>query len=682
LGSFGMSYSFFLTLLHVSLFLFRTSSSFSSPWTPKSTPQVILSEDIILARNHLQQNQTDEAYACLTRAYALNSKEPGLMACFEEFFRAKIRLANGNQDGSDRMGLASLLNDQHRFEESAQDLRLVLEEKGDEPSTKKVGLNMAMRELAQVRLFRALAAICNWDNHAQDSHALVHAVYRCLHENQNNGDNNNFRVPALHPFESLKWSCISLEMATNVASLYAARAMQNVEAQATRSIPSLEAASQKRSTQQISRNQIQPPTKPIKIAYLSPDFTGTHPLAFLMQDVFRFHDPSQFELYIYSLEGNEDTSSEEVVKIRDAAKAFGRWKVFPPGALPREISSFIQENDQPDILIDLCGYAGTSTVAEVMAHRVAPIQISYMGFPASSGAPYLDYMIVDPIVVPPLLPHNEHDNKIRQHYTEKLLYMPHCYFVNSHRHAVQNTKITRMMREKYNLPIDAFVFCCHSRPDKIDPSTFRVWLRALKQIRERENINAVLWLLKSGDQMESNLRQIAREEYQLDEHCLVFADVAPREEHLERLQLANLFLDTPTYNAHTVGCDALFAGVPMLSLLRPLSSYKDEGKAAAENGQLVLTDKLASRVGASLLRAVGLSEMIVPDMQAYQQLMIRCALDPQFYFEITQKLSNNKDECPLFDTERWVRNLEVGLTFVATHDEQQDDVAIVEDFEA
>ena len=683
----GFGRGFFLAFLSSSLLL-ACIKSLSPPLAPKSTKTTkapsSVSEMIHAAHQYLRENKTNGAYECLTTAYAQNSQAPGLMAAFEAFFRTRIRLAGGKQDAPDRMGLASLLNDQHRFEESARELRLVLKESSSSSSSS--GLSSAMREQAQVRLFRALAAICNWDNFTQDSLSLLQSVRQCLDENENSADEEHFRVPALHPFEALKWPCISLQDATNVASLYAKRAMQNVKTNVDANnmddkiqqpVQKFEAA-QNQSIQRISQNQIHPSKRSIKLAYISPDFSGTHPLAFLMQDVFRFHNQSQFELYLYSLEGNDDDSSPEVNKIRDA----GSWKVFPAGASPHDIAATIRQKDQPDILVDLCGYAGTSVCSEVMAHRVAPIQVSYMGFPGSSGAPYLDYMIVDPVVVPPRAYSQPiQANNLRQHYTEKLLYMPHCYFVNSHRHAVNITDIENLVRDKYGLPEDGFVFCCHNRPDKIDPSTCRLWFRALKLIRETYKINAVLWLLTSGDQMEANLRKIAEKEFQLADDCLVFAEVAPREEHLQRLSLADLFLDTPVYNAHTVGCDVLFAGVPMLSLLRPSSTSANEEDLQPENGEFfVPTEKLASRVGASLLTAVDLEEMVVPDMQAYEDRMVKCATDPDwFHSQIAMKLVKNKRSSPLFDTERWVRNLEVGLTFISQAQDQKGDIAIVED---
>ena len=141
--------------------------------------------------------------------------------------------------------------------------------------------------------------------------------------------------------------------------------------------------------------------------------------------------------------------------------------------------------------------------------------------------------------------------------------MPHCYFVNSHRYiSGDDLSLGLISRAEYGLPVKGFVFCCHSRPDKIDPSTFRAWLRVLKKVREdgaRDGLsnkaNATLWLLRSGDEMEENLRKRAKEDFGLGKESLVFAEKAPRHEHLRRLGLADLSLGTPSYKARTIGCD-------------------------------------------------------------------------------------------------------------------------------
>jgi protein O-GlcNAc transferase len=273
--------------------------------------------------------------------------------------------------------------------------------------------------------------------------------------------------------------------------------------------------------------------------------------------------------------------------------------------------------DEVDILVDLCGYAGTSFTSEIMASRCRlrqdeqqhfdregleqrrrfPVHVSFMGFPGSVGSSMLwDYSVFDKVVIPTEV---EHDGgNFRRNYEEALVYMPHSYFVNSHKSAIggkgDGIMLTseverRALRRKYGIPPSAFVYCCHSRPDKIDPTTFRSWMRALSRVWSiyqraaageknedtatvatvHEDVDStcyyglrtrpVLWLLRSGDEMENNIRRLVREEFgqSLEEECLVFGDIAERREHLHRLGIADVFLDTPSYAAHTLGCGKL-----------------------------------------------------------------------------------------------------------------------------
>jgi protein O-GlcNAc transferase len=445
------------------------------------------------------------------------------------------------------------------------------------------------------------------------------------------------------------------------------------------------------------------------------------------------------------------------------------------------------EDDGLDVLVDLCGYAGTSIVSEIMASRCRlrrdddddnneergevddrrgttrrrrfPIHVSYMGFPGSCGSSAIwDYSVFDGVVVPP--GDEDGGGGARRHYDGALVYMPHSYFVNSHRSAIGgglreeggiiasssaamiDEGERRSLRSKYGIRQNAFVYCCHSRPDKIDPSTFRSWMRAIALVRSERASGGgrrrsgddettattttagggddvddddgpssgapVLWMLRSGNEMEGNVRSMVRREFgkDVEEDCLVFADVAERGEHLRRLGIADVFLDTPAYNAHTVGCgklrsfaplfsswqfpvddrtvfryiDALYMGVPMISLLRKsgdscdvdvhsgiVSEFADVDSDAGtgpgrRETRSISTEKLASRVGASLLRAVGLDDLVCEDMAQYEGAMARCALDEEWFSTVRRRLLSSKDSSPLFDTGRWVGNLEAAFS--------------------
>ena len=725
---------------------------------------------------------------------------PTLLRAFEDLFRTKIQIAQDNtnnydydeyydnnaanyQISKDRMGLASLLTDQSKYQEAADELDLAVQsllaivtpsqDQGELPASETTTAAAVTLDQASSLLFRTRAMVCDWQNKYQESGTNLAASTRRALEDPGS------TVPAVHPFNALTWPSLSLRDATGVAHTYGMRAMEsssssvatttpmppwtNIEERLPRrNVPFVRAITTAKAAPRVSsednddygfeqqqqQNQPPPQTNVVRVGYLSPDFTGKHPLAFLMQDVFRFHDANKFDIRLYSLGGEAD-HSPEVQKIIHGTNGntnsngiSGRCWTTLEGSVPDMAHKIL--DDRLDVLIDLCGYTGTSLVAEVMAclrsmelqnegeNKIAntegtstinPVHVAYMGFPGSSGAPYIDYMIADDVVIP---------SQFRPWYTENILFMPHCYFVNSHKHILMNSDGTEhdsfqngnsnnrnvdvgdnqnnaamisLKREDYGLPHDpaTFVFCCHSRPDKIDPQTFATWIRALKRTRAQglalgrpDMANAVLWLLRSSDgsqRMEANLREFARtilgdgNGYDYDDveaTAIVFCDQAPRHEHLKRLALADLFLDTPSYNAHTVGCDCLSAGVPMLSLLRPLhettansNNSNSSNQKEDRNPFVVETEKLASRVGASLLRSaegrkssILSDQLVVSSMEEYEDRMVECALEknqdavssvnPSFS-SFREHLLKERETAPLWDTERWVRNLETGL---------------------
>jgi len=649
---------------------------------------------------YLREQLPTEAFNCLVQLYAINPSLNGLRSRFAKCLQLKINLleedlrailvtqASGSaidQENmfslranlaQERMGMAALLIEQHRYEGAAVQLRDIVASTSDSMLVAKSEYQRVYDKACSM-LFRTNAALCQWNDIDRDSKVLAASVIK--HQQQ---PHTKFKTaPPLHPFEALKWPCISLEQSTYVAQQYADRRMgfasvgprlsRNV-VQTSREPPACVIIDVDNAGSQTTQA-----TNRFRIGYLSPDFTAEHPLAFLMADVFRFHNRKRWEVFLYSLKGgsDKDIASPHVRTIREGAD---HWIQLEEDQTTN-LASRIKE-DNLDIMIDLCGHSGTSMVIELMAERLAPVQASYMGFPGSIGAPsFIDYLICDAIVVPYQQP------QIRQHYLERLLLLPDCYFVNSHVYAVEreiamkrDTKLTEISRDRYFLPSDAFVLCCHSRPDKIDPRTFRSWCKVLARLQSEGARPTVLWLLRSGSEMENNLRKLAKEEFALDQDIIIMADVAPRDEHLQRLALADLFLDTPAYNAHTVGCDALFAGVPMVTLLRPLEdSVKPSSQPPWER---VPTDKWASRVGASLLKAVGLPDLIAPNMEAYEDLLHKAATDPQWSDSLKRRLQSTISDCPLFDLAGWVHNLETGLAEAVSrskHSKPPIDIALV-----
>jgi predicted O-linked N-acetylglucosamine transferase (SPINDLY family) len=272
-----------------------------------------------------------------------------------------------------------------------------------------------------------------------------------------------------------------------------------------------------------------------------------------------------------------------------------------------------------DIAVDLMGYTEASRPG-ILAFRPAPVSVNYLGYPGTLGAAYIDYVLADRMVIP----ENE-----SEHFTEKVVALPGCYLPADATRAIAGRKPSR---SEAGLPERGFVFCCFNHNYKISAGLFGIWMRLLAQIE-----GSVLWLSPANDTAIRNLRREAQMRGVSPER-LVFAPYVPRDEdHLARLSLADLFLDTLPYNAHATASDALWAGVPVLT--------------TPGNG-------FPSRVAASLLQAVGLQEMIAPSFATYEELALRLARDSAALAAIRAKLARNRETQPLFDTARLTRNLE------------------------
>jgi protein O-GlcNAc transferase len=274
---------------------------------------------------------------------------------------------------------------------------------------------------------------------------------------------------------------------------------------------------------------------------------------------------------------------------------------------------------QIDVLVDLNGFTGGGRTG-IFARRCAPIQINYLGYPGTSGADYMDYIIADQIVIP---------QDRRDCYSEKVIYLPDCYLVNDSAAPISDRVVTRRDR---GLPASGFVFCCFNNNFKITPQVFNSWMRVLGMVE-----GSVLWLAAVGPEVARNLRMeaVARG---VNPARVVFAERLPLlADHLARLRLADLFLDTLPYNAHATACHALWAGVPVLT----------------RRGET-----FAGRVAASLLQAMDLPELITDTPQGYESLAVELALDPSRLAEFRRRLAGNRLVRPLFDTERFARHIE------------------------
>jgi predicted O-linked N-acetylglucosamine transferase (SPINDLY family) len=352
----------------------------------------------------------------------------------------------------------------------------------------------------------------------------------------------------------------------------------------------------------------------IKLAYLSADFRR-HATAYLITDLLEQHDRSRFEVVGISF-GRDDRS---LIRSRliGACDRFVDLRTNSDEEIARAMAAF-----GTDIGIDLMGHTRNARIG-ILALRPAPIQVNYLGFPATMGAEFIDYIIADPIVLP-----FEH----QPYFTEKIVHLPDCYQVNDRKRAIADNTPTRA---EQGLPTSGFVFCCFNNNWKITPDIFDIWMRLLKQVE-----GSVLWLLRDNPKAEANLRHEAATRG-VDPARLIFADRIKLEDHLARHRLADLFLDTLPCNAHTTASDALWAGLPLLTC----------------RGQ-----SFAGRVAASLLHAAGLPELVTDSPEAYEALALRLATDPALLGSLRSTLEQNRLTCPLFETDRFRRNIEVAYT--------------------
>ncbi|XP_010550828.1 PREDICTED: probable UDP-N-acetylglucosamine--peptide N-acetylglucosaminyltransferase SEC [Tarenaya hassleriana] len=354
----------------------------------------------------------------------------------------------------------------------------------------------------------------------------------------------------------------------------------------------------------------------LRVGYVSSDF-GNHPLSHLMGSVFGMHTRDNVEVFCYALSPND--GSEWRQRIQSEAEHF-----VDVSAMPSDMIAKLINEDKIQILINLNGYTKGAR-NEIFAMQPAPIQVSYMGFPGTTGATYIDYLVTDEFVSPLRYAHI---------YSEKLVHLPHCYFVNDYKQKNRDVLDPNCQpkRSDYGLPEDKFIFACFNQLYKMDPEIFTAWCNILKRVP-----NSALWLLRFPAAGEMRLRAYAAAQgVQPDQ--IIFTDVAMKQEHIRRSVLADLFLDSPLCNGHTTGTDVLWAGLPVVTL--PL-------------------EKMATRVAGSLCLATGLGdEMIVNSIKEYEERAVSLALNRTKLQALTNKLKEVRLTCPLFDTERWVRNLE------------------------
>jgi protein O-GlcNAc transferase len=352
----------------------------------------------------------------------------------------------------------------------------------------------------------------------------------------------------------------------------------------------------------------------LRLGYLSGDF-HQHATAYLAAELFEHHDRGRFEVFAYSY-GPDDASP---MRAR-LARVFDRFVDIR--AVSHRAGAERIRADGVDILIDLKGYTHHSR-PQITAYRPAPVQVNYLGYPATLGTDAVDYILVDSFVVP---------TSQQPFFSESLVHLPGCYQVNDRQRQIAPSTPSRA---DCGLPHHGLVFCSFNNSYKITPAVFDVWMRLLKAVP-----SSVLWLLESNELVKRNLRREA-EWRGVDADRLAFAPHVPLAEHLARHRNADLFLDTLPCNAHTTASDALWAGLPVLTCAG---------------------DTFAGRVAGSLLAAIGLPELITRSLEDYERTALALARDPGRLAAIRAALKHNRDTAPMFDLPRRTRNIEAAYT--------------------
>ncbi len=352
----------------------------------------------------------------------------------------------------------------------------------------------------------------------------------------------------------------------------------------------------------------------IHLGYFSRDFRE-HAVARLLADLIETHDRNRFT--ISALSFGPDTGDAMQARLAAAFDSFLDIRTLSD----QEVAAQARVMGI-DIAIDLAGHTDEARTG-IFAARAAPVQVNFLGHPGTMGAPYYDYIIADSVLIPP---------GAETDYTEKIVRMPHTYQPNDRMRAIGTRVFTR---SELGLPASGFVFCCFNNNFKLAPATFALWMRILQAVD-----GSVLWLLEDNHQVSANLRAEAAARG-IDPERLVFAPRAAHADHLSRHRAADLFLDTLPYNAHTTTSDALWCGLPVLTLM----------------GQ-----SFAARVAASLLNAVGLTELIAHTEDGYVAQAVKLAHEPLTLAAARQRLQSQRATAPLFDTPRFARDIEKAFT--------------------
>jgi len=350
--------------------------------------------------------------------------------------------------------------------------------------------------------------------------------------------------------------------------------------------------------------------KKIRIGYLCGEFR-TQATSVLMARIWELHDRDRFE--IYAFDNGWSDHSDYRHRIEEAFTG-----IYDISRISDLDAATLIQSKEIDILVNLNGFFGLGRQG-IFSYRAAPIQVNYLGFPGTIGADYIDYIIADEIVIPP---------DSQQYYSEKVVYLPNSYQANDDKKKISSRQFTRA---QLGLPEKGFIFCCFNNTYKITPATFDSWARIMKKVE-----GSSLWLLANSQIVRENLTKEALARG-ISADRIIFSESLALPDHLARHHLADLFLDNLPYNAHTTASDALWAGLPVLTLVG---------------------DSFAGRVTASLLNAIGLPELITQNQEEYEALAIKLANNTQMLAAIKQKLVKNRLTAPLFNSLQFTQHLE------------------------
>jgi len=355
--------------------------------------------------------------------------------------------------------------------------------------------------------------------------------------------------------------------------------------------------------------------KTINIGYFSADFRD-HPVSHLLTSIIEKHDRSKFKIFgfYYGKINNKDDLYHNRIK-----NAFDKF--YEIDNLSDDRVKEICNELKIDIAIDLMVHTGgTEYRPDIFVGKCAPIQINFLGYPGTSGSSHFDYIVADKTIIP---------EKHKKFYSEKIIYLPNSYQPSELNRPISENK--SFSKESLNLPQDKFIFCCFNAQKKITPEIFDTWSNILSKCDE-----SILWLMNVGKMAEKNLKNEIKKR-NINPNRLIFADKIPIKEHRARLKFADLFLDTFPYNAHTTCNDALWAGVPVLTMIG---------------------ESFPSRVAASLLNTSNLNELVKNSLKEYEQMALKIANNPKYLNELKNKIFKFKNKNPLFNSDLFTNNLE------------------------